>query len=195
MDDLRRVDYVTGHFKQLQGLRLLPLGAAVLLASAAGRGAARFGLSPKAAWLVLLAAAVAASFPIARYYEQRFGLVASAPWRSGAVTLLACAAALVGVIWIQEVRPLPVSTPLLFVSILLARLGLAAGRLRVHYLWIAGACAALGLLPLIGVPPAVRGWAIDLLIGGGLIVAAVGDHRVLSRVMTMTMETGRTSSW
>jgi hypothetical protein len=41
------------------------------------------------------------------------------------------------------------------------------------------------LLPLLGVPLEIRAAALDGLIGGGLAVAAIGDDRVLRRVMTM----------
>jgi hypothetical protein len=38
---------------------------------------------------------------------------------------------------------------------------------------------------LLGVPLEIRAAALDGLIGGGLAVAAIGDDRVLRRVMTM----------
>ncbi len=193
MNDLRRIHYVAEHYHQLQGLRLLPLGAAVLLAALAGRHAAAFGISAAAACLLLLGAGVVASFPIAQYYERQFGRVAAGRWRAGAVTLIASATAVVGLAWLQGVRPAPVSLPLLFLSIMLARLGLVAGRLRVHYVWIALACGTFALLPLVGVPPALRAPALDALIGGSLIVAAIGDHRVLRRVMSGPPPNERTS--
>jgi hypothetical protein len=62
---------------------------------------------------------------------------------------------------------------------------MAAGWLRSHYLFIAAACATFALLPLLGVPLEIRAAALDGLIGGGLAVAAIGDDRVLRRVMTM----------
>ncbi len=193
MNDPRRMHYVTEHYHQLQGLRLLPLGAAVLLSVPAGHGAAWFGLSPAAMCLLLLAAAVVASFPIARYYERQYGRARFPWWPAGTGTLLASAAAVLGLAWLQDVRPVPVSLPLLFVSVVLARVGLAAGRLRVHYLWIAAVFAAAAILPLAGVPPALRGVTFDCLVGGALIVAALGDHRVLRRVMTIPTPDERTS--
>ncbi len=194
MNDLRRMHYVAEHYHQLQGLRVLPLGLACLLAVPARQGATPLGLSPAAASLVLLAAGLAASFPIGRYYARRFGRVEPRPWRAGTVTLVASAAALLALAWLQERWPVPVSLPMLFVSAALARLGLVEGRLRVHYLWIAAACAAFAVLPLVGVPVAVRAAALDALVGGGLIVAAIGDDRVLRRVMTRPMDGGRTPS-
>ena len=59
-----------------------------------------------------------------------------------------------------------------------------AGRLRVHYLWMAGAIAALAVLPAFGFLPVVRAsLSIEMHIGGALVIAAIGDDRVLRRTM------------
>ena len=55
--------------------------------------------------------------------------------------------------------------------------------MRRHYLAIAVACVAFAIAPLIGVPVTVRDVTFDLLIGLGLLVAGVGDHVVLLRVL------------
>ena len=77
------------------------------------------------------------------------------------------------------------SLPLLFLSVMLARLGCCAGRLRSHYLWIAGAFAVAAFGRLLHLPHAVATPLSDLLIGGGIVVAALGDHRVLRRTLTL----------
>jgi hypothetical protein len=58
-----------------------------------------------------------------------------------------------------------------------------ADGLRRHYLVIAVACLVFAFAPLMRVPPAARNVALDLLIGMGLIVAGVGDHMALQRVL------------
>jgi len=181
MDDLRRLHYVTEHYGQLQGLRLLPLSVPFLLSAMSQ--AAPSPLLTGRAFVVLLATAIAASFPIGTYYVRRFGRAQPNPWRTGMATLVAAAAAFLWLEWVQESRPLPLSLPVVFVSLLLARLGCAAGRLRSHYLWLAGACAMFATLPLLHVSMYTRTVAFDLLIGGGLVVAAIGDHCVLLRAM------------
>lgn len=193
MDNLRRMHYVAEHYQHLQGLRLLPLGVA-FLAFPLRHGFAPLGLSPRATVLVCLAVAVAASFPISRYYDRRFGHVEPRPWRTGAVTWITATLVFLTLVVLQAMRPVPVSLPLLFVSVALARLGVVAGRLRVHYLWIAAACAAFAILPVSELLPALRTSALEMLIGAGLVVAAIGDDRVLRRVMTVQTQRGRTAA-
>jgi hypothetical protein len=183
MDDLRRIQYVAEHYKQLQGLRLLPLGIPFLI-SAAWRtlmSTESPGLS-RVAWMGLLVTAIAASIPIGRYYTRRFGDADTLPWRAAAV-LFGSFATLLGLEWLQEAWPAPVSLPVLFVAIALARVGLVADCLRLHYVWIAVACIVFASLAPLGVPLEIRAVALDALIGGGLIVAAIGDDRVLRRAM------------
>ncbi len=183
MDDLRRIHYVAEHYRQLQGLRLLPLSVPFLLSGAGRvmRVTAGPGL-PRGGWAALTAVALASSVPIGRYYARRFGEANTFPWRTG-LTLIGSLLALLTLEWTREAWHLSVSLPILFVAIVLARLGLAADRLRVHYLWIAAACAAYASLPPLGVALELRAAALDLLVGGGLAVAAIGDDRVLRRTM------------
>jgi hypothetical protein len=99
------------------------------------------------------------------------------------LTLLGSCAGFLWFEWLQEILALPVSLPLLFVAVALARLGLVAGRLRIHYLWIAAAVAAFAMLPHDGISADTRAAAAHLLVGGGLVVAAIGDDRILRRVL------------
>jgi hypothetical protein len=181
MDDLRRIRYVTEHYEQLQGLRLLPLSVPFLLSSLS-RLSRPAPFLTATAWAVLLASALALSVLIGRYYARHFGQAQPLGWRT-ALPLVAATAAFFGLEWLQELRPLPVPLPILFVAVVLARVGIAAGSLRSHYLFIAAACAMFALLPVLGVPLDIRAAALDGLIGGGLAVAAIGDDRVLRRVM------------
>ena len=184
MNDLRRILYVTEHYRQLQGLRLLPLSIPFLLSAVWRITTSATGSSlPRAGWIGLLVAGVAASTPIGRYYTRRFGQASALPWRTGAA-LAGTAAAVVVLEWIQERRPLPISLPVVFVAIALARLGLSADGLRIHYLWIAAACAVFAALAPLGVAFETRAAALDILVGGGLAVAAIGDDRVLRRALT-----------
>jgi len=183
MNDLHRVHYVTEHYAHLQGLRLLPLSLPFLLAAIERMAGRPF--VPAGAWALLVVLVVAAPFHIGRYYARRFGQVQPPRWRTGLFTLIASTVAFLWFEWLQETASPPVSLPLLFVALVLARLGLVAGRLRVHYLWIASAVAVFAVLPRAGVPADVRALAGDLLIGVGLAVAAIGDDRVLRRVLAM----------
>jgi hypothetical protein len=181
MDDLHRIHYVTGHYAHLQGLRLLPLSVPFLLAAAeriAGRS-----VVPAGVWALLVIASLAAPFRIGQYYARRFGQAPAPRWRSGMLTLVASCAAFLWFEWLRETLSPSISWPLLFVAVVLARLGLVAGRLRVHYLWIAAAVTVFAVLPRASTSEDARAVAGYLLIGGSLAVAAIGDDRVLRRAL------------
>ncbi|SRR6266853_4210733 len=184
MDDLRRIHYVTEHYEQLQGLRLLPLSVPFLLSSVSRLAPSALSTMPVSSTgrTVLVVLALVASTLVGRYYTRQFGQAHPFRWRS-ALQIVAGTAAFFALEWLQELRPFPVPLPVLFVAVVLARIGMAAGWLRSHYLWIAAACALFALLPVLGVPLDIRAAALDGLIGGGLAVAAIGDDRVLRRVM------------
>ena len=189
MDDLPRLHYVTEHYAHLQGLRLLPLSAPFLLAAIeriAGRP-----FVPAAVWALLFLAILVAPFRIGRYYARTFGQAPAPRWRTGMFTLIASLAAFLWFEWLQEALAPSVSLPLLFVAVMLARLGLAAGRLRGHYLWIAAAVALFAVLPRADVATGVRPVIGDLLVGGGLAVAAIGDHRVLRQTLSARQDSMR----
>jgi hypothetical protein len=183
MDDLHRIHYVTGHYAHLQGLRLLPLSAPFLVAAIERMVGGPF--LPAGIWAVIALTALIAPYRIGRYYARRFGEAPAPLWRTGMLTLVGTCAGVLWFEWLQETLSPPVSLPLLFVAVALARLGLVAGRLRAHYLWIAAAVAIFAVLPRASVPADVRAVTGELLIGGGLAVAAIGDDRVLRRALTV----------
>jgi hypothetical protein len=182
----RRVLYVTEHYAHLQGLRIVPLGVCFL-----GSGAWRAGLMGwvpgiagrgARAWLVAsLAIAVGLSLAIGARY-RRHGVVRPRATATGAVTLTACFVSFV-VLGRLPPNAWQVSMPALLAAFVLAYLGVVADGLRRHYLVIAVACLVFAFAPLMRVPPAARNVALDLLIGMGLIVAGVGDHMALQRVL------------
>ena len=136
---------------------------------------------PRAGW-ALVATALATSVPIRRYYMRRFGNTSTASWRT-MFALLGSLAALCALEWAREAWRVPVSLLVVFAAVALARLGLSADRLRVHYLWITAACVMFSLLAPLGASSEIRAAAFDLLLGIGLVIAAIGDDRVLRRVM------------
>jgi hypothetical protein len=192
VDDLHRIHYVTGHYAHLQGLRLLPLSVPFLLAAIERMVGVPF--VPAAVWTLVALAALFAPFGIGRYYTRTFGQAPPLRWRTGMLTLIGSCAGFLWFEWMQEALSPSVSLPLLFAAVLLARLGLVAKRIRVHYLWIAAAVVAFAVLPRGSVSTDVRAVAGDLLVGGGLAVAAIGDDRVLRRVLATRNESLRSAA-
>ena len=183
---LDRLRYITAHYAQLQGLRLAPLSVPFFLA-------AWWDLLPStqpttvsraAVELALVALGIAASFPIRACYERRCGAVPALPWRSGVLPWLGGALSCVMAEAVRERVSWTLPLPLVVIIVLLIRLGLQAGHLRVHYLWIAAACLVFVGLGRVHVPPNIRAMELDLLIALGLLGAAIGDHRVLRRALT-----------
>jgi hypothetical protein len=187
MSDTARLQYVTDHYSYLAGLRIVPLGVPFLASAAwragwltwwpwtAGRGAERWFWSS-------IATAIVLSYPIRAWYRRQWGARQPPHRRNGAATLTMSA---VGVVALAVCQPVAirVSTPLVFVGLQLLILSVVGRGARTHYRFIAGACLAVACLPLAGVSRHLRAIALDLLIGGGLIGAGWGDHRVFRAVV------------
>ena len=75
------------------------------------------------------------------------------------------------------------SVPVIFVGLALAFVGTVHGRLRKHYLAIAGGCFLFACARPLGVSVHARDVGLDVLIGLGVITAGWGDHLVLRRVL------------
>src|SRR5258708_11896742 len=177
MDQLGRITYVTEYYAQLQSLRLVPLSVPFLVSAQCRIWLDGGPVTGSWSFMALFAVAVLVSYAFRAQYRHRFGDVRALPSRSGAVTLFGCSLALLALVWVQPARSV-VSLPILFVAALLPRLAFVADRLRLHYLGISVGCAALAVLPLFEVSLRVREIALDLLVGGGLIVARLGPHHL-----------------
>jgi hypothetical protein len=185
--DPTTVRYVTAHYAQLQGLRLVPLGVVFL-----GMAAWRDGLAlpfvdpawaPRIAALALIAALLA-GLAIGAGYRRRFGAVQPLNAFAGAPALMAAVVIALALGAVQDLIPWGVSLPLAFVGAVLAYTGLVHNGLRKHYLWVAVPCLLLANARTFGIPVDTLSVMLDLLIGGGLLVAGIGDHMVLRRVLT-----------
>ena len=189
MRDIQTVRYVTTHYPRLQGLRLVPLGVPFLLSAAwragwlawwpgaRGRGATLW-------FLALLACAVVVSFPIRAWYERQFGAVRARRRDSGVLPLLAFVGLVGLAAWAQlRVTP-PLLLPLLTVGVILVLIGLRDREIRPHYIGVGVACGLSACAPALGVPLPARAILFDLLVGLGVMVAGLGDHRALASVLT-----------
>src|SRR5207249_386676 len=130
-----------------------------------------------------LALAVIVSFAIRSEYERRFGYVRPLPDRSGIVSLTTGLIGFMLASWMQDWFKWTFSAPALFVGVAFAYVGLARGRIRKHYLAIGAAWFLFASLSGIGVPLYVRQIVFELVLGGGLIVAGIGDHLLLQHTL------------
>ena len=188
MGNLATIRYVTEHYPRLQGLRLVPLGVLFLL-SAAWRlhwfSLPTSVFHPRDWFLVGFVIAIAASFAIRTRYERTLGHIEPLPGRSGFVTLMSIFVGFMLLGWIQQSFRWPVSIPIpvVFVALCLAYTGVVHGRLRKHYILVAVAALAVAGINILGVPDAIRPVFFDLMVGGGLILAGIGDDFVLRHTL------------
>jgi len=189
MRDRQTVRYITTHYARLQGLRLVPLGVVFLL-SAAWRGGwlawwpGAQGRGATGWFLALVACAVVISFPIRAWYERQFGTVRARLRDSGALPLVAFAALVGLATWYQLLFAPVLVLPVLIVGLILAMNGWRDLTVRPHYIAVGLAWALYACAQLLGVPGYARGVLFDFLIGAGLIVAGLGDHRALVSALT-----------
>ena len=187
--DLRTVRDVTANFFYWQGLRWVPLGAALIvfaLASAPGVRA-----EPWAAWApwVAIALALWLSTSVAgRYYRRTFGAVRALPGlhtRRTRIKWLVVYPVMFGAMIVDAELAPPV-----FVSGLAFAAGITAywqstGRGRVHYLLAAAGLAVIGLLPLTGLVPTGRALLPPFLgiVGAIYVIGGLLDHLELVRIL------------
>lgn len=188
MVDAMRRRYVTAHFADLQGLRLVPVGVAFLVSAAWRLGwlgpSLSVGRQEAGRWFfALVCIALAASFPIRASYRRRFGDVRLTGGYTGAPTLVGCLLTLILLVWHQERANWHVSLPPLFLGLVLFRLGIVQRRLRVHYVPIACAFLVLAVVAPFEMSELAGDVAVDVIVGGSLIVGGLGDDRVLRRTL------------
>ena len=184
---LRQVRWVIGHYSQLQGWRLVPLGL-VFLASGAWRGGLRGWLphqvSGRTALAVGIATALALSFPIKRWYRRTFGGARSdSAWRDTAGLFVITAGFIICTVVADRVRM--VSIPALFVGCALLSTFIASDGRRWHYAVVASSWLLFSIAPATRLDLSIRATLLDALIGGSLIVCGLGDHRLLSKALAV----------
>lgn len=197
--DPDRVRYVTQRYAQLQGLRLLPL-AAVFLISALWRSGwfgpsltdgslGSVGPQSAAIWFVAaLAGAVILSFVIRAWYTKRFGFVSQSMLHSGVLQLTALSIGFVLAVWTQEQWHWPLSVPAVFIGAVLLYVGVAYRATRRHYVAAAFVWFAVVTLGTFGLSDAARDAVLDLAIALGLLIAGLGDHRLLQQTLQRPRE-------
>jgi hypothetical protein len=180
-----RICFITAHYDQLQGLRLIPLGIYLLALSTSGLGWLWWlpGDPARASrqWLgVLFGLALVAAVCATMWYRRRYG--ARAPLsrhRRNAWLVLAVGVFLLAAQFDQYAHA-PIALAPFSVAAALVLTVRADGWVRAHFL-----IASVPWLLVAWIPPlhnpGPRFVSYALAGGVALIVCGVGDHRLLSR--------------
>jgi len=194
-DRLRRIHDVTDNFFFWQGLRWIPLGAAMLTYSAL-RSADLPIASDAPEWISLLLFAVAmwlSTSVLGRYYARHFGSVRGDASRHVVRTsvkwLVVYPAIVVAMLVDIELLPPFVVSGLAF-AVAIEAYRQSTGGGRGHYTAFAIGLVAFSILPLFGIVPAGKQGLTPLIgiVGLIYIVGGVLDHRELVRVLAPVQE-------
>src|SRR6266849_2333080 len=173
---LHDIHDLTTNYSDCQGLRIVPMGLALMVQTIPQVPTSLFGID---IILIALAIGLGGYFAIGKYYRRRFGTVEEV--EDNSAYLFAGYLVLVMFIFFVGMAVDLTAHPPVFVSGLLvaAFLTVTAWRsraIRGEYLTIGVVLAAIALLPLIGLSPATVGRASGYWFGLMLILAGVRDH-------------------
>jgi hypothetical protein len=181
-----RIRFITAHYDQLQGLRLVPLGLYLAAVAASGLDWLSWlpGDPPRASrqWLgVLFGLALVAAVCATMWYRRRYG--ARAPLsrhRRNAWLVLAVGVFLLAARFDQYANA-PIALAPLSVAAALVLTVRADGWVRAHFLLAAVPWFLVAWIPPLHHDGTSRLVSYALAGGLALIVCGVGDHRLLSR--------------
>jgi len=173
---LHDIHDLTTNYSDRQGLRVVPMGLALIMQTIPQVPTSFFGID---VMLIALAIGLGGYFAIGKYYRRRFGTVEEVEGDSA--YLFAGYLVLVMFIFFVGMAVDLTAHPPVFVSGLLVAAFLSATAwrsraIRGEYLTIGVVLALLSLLPLIGLAPPAVGRAYGFWFGFMLILAGVRDH-------------------
>ena len=183
-----RLRYVTSHYPQLQGARLIPRSL-VFLASAWWRAGGlrlpgdHLPYGPQAWFFGALVAAIVASYAIRRWYTRSLGAVGQYAVRSAAIPILGTCVLVGFAVWLQGTLGWRLSLPALSVAAVLLATGLRSRGLRSHYVIAAAVLLTFSGLPLLGLGFSALDATFDAVIGVVLLITGMGDHRLLMETL------------
>jgi hypothetical protein len=186
---LDRLRYVAGHYRELQGLSLVPFGLIFLAPGFIPGGWGQQGETWR--WLAIIGA-VWLSWLASMYYQRVVGRAWPALRTGGSYRWLAImigGALLLGYFaapWYDGLVNPPISvTAFVMAGLLLIPFVAARGRYRHHYLYLALLYVAVALLPLTGLVTSAQlvedPWLFSVFYGLPWIIGGLGDHIFLMR--------------
>jgi hypothetical protein len=200
-DRLHTIHDVTDNFFFWQGLRWIPMGAAMVACAAVS--SPRLPVPPvQRGWIAGLAFAAAlwlSTTVLGGYYTRQFGRVRGDPSRHSLRTslkwLVAYPALCVALV-IDATRAPQVSVSSLAFAIALEAYRQSTGGRRVHYRWAAIGLVAFSTLPAFGLASPGKGILAPLIgvIGFIYVVGGLLDHRELLRILASVQEEPDVSS-
>lgn len=190
MANLPTIHYVTGHFRELQGLRALPLGLLGVSVAAWRMG----WLLPQGAWalrsevwfFVGLSAVGLITLALNRWYEERYGQVEPLPVNGEAKVFIGLLMAMTVGSSVHELLPgvVPVRVDAVIAATAFLWLAHCSGWRRRHFVVVAAGFLCLSLWDRAGLPPEHWLAARDFTWGLALLVGGIGDHLLLRQVLT-----------
>ena len=196
-DRLRRIHAVTDNFFFWQGLRFVPLGAALVGISIVQSSAdhLRQTVRPLLGISFLVAALWISFSVIGPYYDRTFGRVKMDLERHGLRTtvkwLIVYPALIAAVVVDMRLHP-PIILSAIAFGLAIEAYRESTGGGRLHYVAASVTLGALALLPMSDVmSPGLAGIRIVVFVLGAVyIIGGVLDHRELLRILGSASETG-----
>jgi hypothetical protein len=188
-NQLERLRYVAGHYRDLQGLTLAPFGLIFLAPGLIPDGWGQQGETWR--WFTI-AGALLLSWLATIYYQRVVGRAWPALRTGGSylwMAIMICGALLLGYFaapWFDSRVNPPISvTAVVMAGLLLIPFVTARGRYRHHYLLLAVLYIVVALLPLTGLVTSAQlvndPLLFGLLYGLPWIIGGLGDHMFLMR--------------
>jgi hypothetical protein len=183
-----RIRFITAHYDQLQGLRLIPLGVYLLALAASGLGWLSWlpgdPARASARWLgALFCVALAAAVAATAWYRRRYGARAPLSRRRRNAWLVLAVGIFVVAAQFDQYANGPVALAPLSVAAALMLTVRADGWVRAHFLLAAVPWFVVGWVPALHHDGTSRLVSYALAGGVALIVCGIGDHRLLSQTL------------
>jgi hypothetical protein len=181
-----RIRFITAHYDQLQGLRLIPLGVYLVALAASGLGWLSWlpGDPTRASrqWLgVLFGLALVAAVAATAWYRRRYGARAPLSRRRRNAWLVLAVGIFLLAAQFDRYANAPIALAPFSVATALLLTVRADGWVRAHFLIAAVPWFLAAWIPPLHHDGTSRLVSYALAGGVALIVCGVGDHRLLSR--------------
>lgn len=188
-----RIRFVTTHYQQLQGLRLMPLGVYLLALAASGLGWLSWlpgdPARASARWLgALFCLALAAGVAATAWYRRRYGAMTPLSRRRRNTWIVLAVGIFLVAAQFDQYANGPVALAPLSVAAALVLTVRADGWDRAHFLIAAVPWLAAAWIPVLHHDGTTRVVSYALAGGVALIVVGIGDHRLLSRTLLDTRD-------